>query len=265
MSTRLNKCALFRQVSLLSLLVVSGAAYALTDDALLDRGIFSYNERNYIEAVMHLFAYRERDPALLRNNSQFRSDFNAALDYSRQQLIEQREEVARLREQLRRERDDGIGSRTSGITRTRPQLSRPPASPLGQGIGQVAIIEGRFAIAENVRESDCTKPNAPVLRFPRVGQTQSNHYYGRGEPWRFEWGPSACGQTQITQYHIVVRMTGRSNPAVDTIVSEPRYVGDTTGTLVAGQWTFKVQAIDSQNQLSDWSEERLFRVGEWIE
>jgi hypothetical protein len=109
----------------------------------------------------------------------------------------------------------------------------------------------------------CTKPTTPVLEFPGANQVQSNHYYGQGKPLRFSWLPSSCSGGSIRGYRIVVTATGATVPAIDRIVTEPRYEGNTSGTISARQWIWRVQAIDDLNQMSDWSEERPFYVAEW--
>ncbi len=64
-------------------------------------------------------------------------------------------------------------------------------------------------------------------------------------------------------FPFVVRAAEATVPAVDTFVERSDYTGDTSGTVAAQNWVWKVQAIDDLNQLSDWSEERSFFVGSW--
>jgi hypothetical protein len=51
--------------------------------------------------------------------------------------------------------------------------------------------------------------------------------------------------------------------AVDEYVEEPGYTDDTTGTVSASKWTWKVRALDDRNVFSDWSETRTFYVPAW--
>jgi hypothetical protein len=112
-------------------------------------------------------------------------------------------------------------------------------------------------------DSHCTKPTVPVLVSPGENQVLSNHYYGQGEPLQFSWLASVCSRGSIQGYRIFVQAVGFPTPGTDKIVTETKYIGDTTGTISARDWTWKVRAIDDLNQQSDWSEERHFVVGAW--
>lgn len=109
----------------------------------------------------------------------------------------------------------------------------------------------------------CEKPTPPVLISPGDNHVVANHYYGQGSPWEFEWLPSGCEGGAIQGYRIVIRFDGAARPAVDEVVNQPNYKGNTGGTVTPGKWTWKVQAIDDRNQLSDWSEERPFIMARW--
>jgi hypothetical protein len=111
--------------------------------------------------------------------------------------------------------------------------------------------------------SHCAKPTTPVLIQPKEGGIQPNHFYGEGEPWGFSWLESSCEGGTIKSYQIVVKAEGAATTAVDELVDEPRYVDDTSGTVTARQWTWKVRALDDKNQYSDWSEVRRFSVPPW--
>jgi hypothetical protein len=113
------------------------------------------------------------------------------------------------------------------------------------------------------RSTHCAKPTAPILVDPGDNTVLPNHYYGQGEPWRFRWLDSSCEGGAIQGYRIVVRAEGAVVPAIDRLVKNTEYVGDVTGTISAANWSWKVRAVDDQNQLSDWSEERKFFVGPW--
>ena len=92
---------------------------------------------------------------------------------------------------------------------------------------------------------------------------QSNHFYGKGKPLQFSWLNSSCDKGSIKGYRIIVKALGATVPATDKIVSQPEYIGGTGGSISAHEWTWKVQAIDDRNQVSEWSEERPFFVGKW--
>ena len=109
----------------------------------------------------------------------------------------------------------------------------------------------------------CAKPTTPILVDPGDNTVMPNHYYGQGEPWRFRWLDSSCEDGTIQGYRIVVRAKDAVVPAIDKYVKNTEYTGDLTGTISADNWSWKVQAVDNRNQLSDWSEERKFFVGPW--
>ena len=110
----------------------------------------------------------------------------------------------------------------------------------------------------------CSKPTVPVLVEPRQNGIQPNHYYGDGEPWKFSWLESTCEGGSIIKYQLVVQAVGYPRAAIDELVDETSYVGDTSGTIgKGGNWTWKVRAIDDKNQFSDWSEVRSFSVPPW--
>ena len=75
---------------------------------------------------------------------------------------------------------------------------------------------------------------------------------------------SSCQNGSIKAYRIIVKAQGTSVAATDKIVTETEYTGKTGGTISAHKWTWKVQAIDDLNQLSEWSEQRSFIVGKWV-
>jgi hypothetical protein len=109
----------------------------------------------------------------------------------------------------------------------------------------------------------CDKPTIPILKSPGANQVQPNHYYGKGKPLEFTWLASSCKGGTVKGYRLYVKAVGATVPAIDKVVTETKYVGDTTGTISANKWTWKVQAIDNLNQLSEWSEERPYFVGNW--
>ena len=109
----------------------------------------------------------------------------------------------------------------------------------------------------------CTKPTTPVLLDPGDNTVMPNHHYGEGNPWKFHWLASACDGGAIQGYRILVTAAGATVPAIDHFVKETEYTGDLSGTISASNWTWKVRAVDDQNKLSDWSEERKFFVGPW--
>lgn len=113
------------------------------------------------------------------------------------------------------------------------------------------------------RLAHCAKPTTPVLVYPEENGIQPNHYYGEGKPWKFSWLESTCEGGSIIKYHIIVHGDGALTAAVDRFVSEPRFVGDTSGTISGHNWTWKVRALDDKNQFSDWSEVRRFSVPDW--
>jgi hypothetical protein len=117
----------------------------------------------------------------------------------------------------------------------------------------------------NTGPSHCAKPTTPVLVAPGDNEVVPNHWYGQGDPWRLSWLPSSCVGGSIVGYRIFILTEGAARPAVDEVVTEPEYVGDTGGTISARNWTWKVRAIDDLNQFSDWSEERPFVTPEWRE
>jgi hypothetical protein len=110
----------------------------------------------------------------------------------------------------------------------------------------------------------CAKPTAPVLTFPGNNQTQPNHYYGQGVPWRFRWLASNCRGGSIRGYNLVVQAEGAPSPALDEFVEGTEFTGNTSGTVGASRWTWKVRAIDDENRYSDWSEERTFVVPPYV-
>ncbi|MCP4043769.1 MAG: hypothetical protein GY731_17730 [Gammaproteobacteria bacterium] len=114
-------------------------------------------------------------------------------------------------------------------------------------------------------QTHCKQPTTTVLKSPGANQVQPNHFYGKGKPLKFSWLKSSCDGGSIKGYRIFVKSAGATVPAIDTIVTQPEYTGGTGGTIAAHKWTWKVQAIDDRNQVSEWSEERPFFVGEWKE
>ncbi len=114
-------------------------------------------------------------------------------------------------------------------------------------------------------QTHCEQPTTPVLKSPGANQVQPNHFYGKGKPLKFSWLKSSCDGGSIKGYRIVVKAVGATVPATDKVVSQPEYTGGTGGTIAANKWTWKVQAIDDRNQISEWSEERPFFVGKWKE
>jgi hypothetical protein len=111
----------------------------------------------------------------------------------------------------------------------------------------------------------CAKPTKPVLISPGENQVLPNHYYGKGEPWKFDWADSKCDSGAIAGYRIIVRAVGTNVPAVDRVVAQSDFTGDLGGTISGRYWTWKVCAIDDRGEFSDWSEERPFQVPEWKE
>jgi hypothetical protein len=238
-------------------------SFALTPDELLDNGIAAYDQKLYADAARFLFAYSEQDPALLRNDAQFRSQFNTAFQYAIQNIAEDREELERLRRQAReREQEGNIGSGVSGLTIAPPVLRRPNLTSAAAAAAAASTVAARDPSTNVVATVACVKPSTPVLTSPATDQVQPNHYYGRGSPWRFEWQPSSCGARPIS-YRITVTAEGAAAAAVDAIVTEPRYVGDTTGTIAARRWIVRVQALTDDGKTSDWTEPRPFQVAEW--
>ena len=65
------------------ILFISGPGYAkvLTDGYLLNTGVRAYEQDDLVTAVMYLFAYKERGPALMQQNPEFRKELLDALDY----------------------------------------------------------------------------------------------------------------------------------------------------------------------------------------
>ena len=145
--------------------------------------------------------------------------------------------------------------------------NRVKPRPEVQGIPAPATPSGSTAPTGNPPKEKsaarCAAPIVPVLSSPGENQVVPNHYYGQGEPWKFEWLPSSCKGGSIKAYRIIVKAVGVPTPAVDKIVTQTRYIGDTSGTIRGRDWTWKVLAIDDLNHQSDWSEERRFVVGVW--
>ena len=100
----------------------------------------------------------------------------------------------------------------------------------------------------------CAQPTVPVLKSPGDGSKQ------RSEPWRFEWLESDCAGGSIRGYRIVIKAADSSGNDIDEIVDTPDFVdgADMIRKQGAPVWTWKVQAIDDRNQVSDWSEKRRF-------
>jgi len=116
---------------LLFLLVVSCPAQARTsDDELYNRGELAYNRYDYVSALMYLFAYKERDPSMMREHPNFARDVDEAIDYSRNQLQNSLNDLSELRSRLASQSRNGIGSSVSGLTAAPPQLHRPLVKPV---------------------------------------------------------------------------------------------------------------------------------------
>ena len=109
----------------------------------------------------------------------------------------------------------------------------------------------------------CAKPTVPFPVFPEDQGIQPNHFYGEGDPWKFEWLASSCEGGLVEKYQLVVKSVNAARPAIDEIIEGTSYTDDTSGTISGQEWTWKVRAIDDQNQVSDWSEERFFVVPRW--
>ena len=110
-----------------SLVLVTTSAYALSDDELLDRGINSFNQQDYLSATMYLFAYQQRGPELLKSDSVYRAKVDEALSYAINDVREQNSELERLRSQASAQQK---GSLVRGVTSTPPRLGRPPSCVL---------------------------------------------------------------------------------------------------------------------------------------
>ena len=139
-------------------------------------------------------------------------------------------------------------------TQTAPTGSTSVALPGSAG----ETSSGSPAVATH-----CEKPTTPVLERPGDNQVVPNHSYGEGTPWRFRWLASSCEGGSIRGYRLIVISATAKVPAIDEIVDGVEYAGNTGGTIGAPNWTWKVQAIDDRNQLSNWSEQRRFIVGAW--
>ncbi|MGA1841499.1 MAG: hypothetical protein ACMUIU_12820 [bacterium] len=133
-----------------------------------------------------------------------------------------------------------------------------------KGCNKTTVLASRYPVNCNTGITrHYNKPTRPVLTYPAHNGTQPNHYYGRGEPWRFYWQASSCRGGRIAGYRIMVRCENCSVPAVDEITEKPEYIGDTIGTIGSGYFVWRVQAIDDRNQVSEWSDGRRFYVPPW--
>jgi hypothetical protein len=115
-------------------------------------------------------------------------------------------------------------------------------------------------------KNSCRKPTTPVLLKPSNNTSQPNHWYGKGEPWKFSWLPSKpqCEDTKISGYQIIIQCWDEKCAiAEDRFVEEPNYVGGLGGTISASEWGWKVRALDDWGRYSAWSERRKFYVQEW--
>jgi len=74
-------CILFTAL-LLIFTSASRAQTIYTDDDLLNTGTSYYNNNNYREAQVYLFAYVQRNTNTYQNDSQFKSNIDAALTYA---------------------------------------------------------------------------------------------------------------------------------------------------------------------------------------
>jgi hypothetical protein len=116
--------------ALLALAMPMLASAALSEDALLDRGIEAYGNGRFVDAVMYLYAYQERSPRLLQEDPAFNRQLTDAVAYSRRRLDEEQTELADLRRRLAAQQHaDNIGSSVSGLKGTPPPLARPLAVP----------------------------------------------------------------------------------------------------------------------------------------
>jgi hypothetical protein len=145
-------------------------AQALSESQLYDTGSDAYRRQAYDRAAIFLFAFEQRDPAVLKADPAFAREFHTALDYSKQQLEHDHQLAGDYRQKLQDEASasdgSGIGHSTSGLTAAPPNLR--PHAPVSRSLSAEAArsINPRQMSAINPRQMSAINPRqASAIRL----------------------------------------------------------------------------------------------------
>jgi hypothetical protein len=98
-----------------------------SEDDLVRIGNDVYMKGDYIGASLFLFAYIQKNPALMTSNPDFANQVQRNYQYSLDQVRKAWSERDQLRAQVRQPAGSGIGSTSSGLTQAPPPpLKIPP-------------------------------------------------------------------------------------------------------------------------------------------
>ncbi|RYZ53442.1 MAG: hypothetical protein EOO14_15515 [Chitinophagaceae bacterium] len=106
-------------------------AQVMSDEVIYANGQQTYAARNWRYAAVYLFAYIQKNPASMSNET-FRKEVVKAFDFSMEQLNQQTQEVNRLRNQVanyQKNVNSELGVSEQGLESSPPPLRNPSLVP----------------------------------------------------------------------------------------------------------------------------------------
>ena len=130
---------------ILSIFYTQLSAQVYSDDQLFEKGSSYYNQNDFLNAAVYLFAYIQRTPQLIANNSDFATQVRTAFNYSLQQ-----------------------SSRTSSTPQTQTPQTQTPQTQTRRTKGNVEIPELKL------KELKVKLSIPPPLTKPQYNTSQPN-------------------------------------------------------------------------------------------
>jgi len=130
--------------------------YAVSDEQLFESGKAALDRGNSIDALMYLYAYQQRSPAVLQQSAEHSMQVDEAIRFSRGRLQSALDERTALEQEVHELRQRLGMSGVSGAPKIRvptldpPRLPSSPAYPIacrGSGGMQFSLVSGGYGLS----------------------------------------------------------------------------------------------------------------------